>query len=111
MTETLRKVAINISNNNKNNLDWGPVPLFAPWKHCSQCGLLYDSPFSKRSYFGRQVPLAYTIRGNPLAARGGTIGEKWWPNGAWDMHPGFFYMTQVCDMRPIILLSFRRKVA
>ena len=19
-------------------LDWGPVPLFAPWKHCSQCG-------------------------------------------------------------------------
>ena len=21
-----------------NNLDWGPVPLFAPWKHCGQCG-------------------------------------------------------------------------
>ena len=19
------------------------------------------------------------------------MGEKWWPNGAWDMHPGFFY--------------------
>ena len=41
-----------------NNLDWGPVPRFAPWKHCSQCGLLYDSPFSKCSYFGRQVSLA-----------------------------------------------------
>ena len=22
-----------------------PVPRFSPWKHCSQCGLLYDSPF------------------------------------------------------------------
>ena len=19
------------------------------------------------------------------------MGEKWWSNGAWDMHPGFFY--------------------
>ena len=71
-----------------NNLDWGPVPRFAPWKHCSQCGLLYDSPFSKRSYFGRRVSLASTTRGRPpLAVRGGTMGEKWWPNGAWDMHP------------------------
>jgi hypothetical protein len=26
------------------------------------------------------------------------MGEKWWPNGAWDMHPGFFYMPQICDM-------------
>ena len=63
--------------NNNNNLDWGPVPLFAPWKHCSQCGLLYNSPFSKRSYFGRQESLASTARGSPLAARGGTMGEKW----------------------------------
>ena len=37
------------------------------------------------------------------------MGEKWWSNGAWDMHPGFFYMQQICDMRPIILLPFRRK--
>ena len=37
--------------------------------------------FSKRSYFGRQVPLASTTRGSPLAAKGGTMGEKWW-----DMH-------------------------
>ena len=22
-----------------------PVPRFACWKHCSQCGLFYDSPF------------------------------------------------------------------
>ena len=37
------------------------------------------------------------------------MGEKWWPNGAWDMHPGFYYMPQICDMGPIILLPFRRK--
>ena len=94
---------------NDNNLVWVPVPRFAPGKHCSQCGLLYGSPFSKRSYFGRQVSRAYTTRGSPLAARGGTMGEKRWPNGAWDMHPGFFYMPQICVMGPIILLPFRRK--
>ena len=22
------------------------------------------------------------------------MGEKWWPNGAWDMHSGFFYMPR-----------------
>ena len=65
--------------------------------------------FSKRSYFGRQVPLASTTRGSPLAAKGGTMGEKWWPNGGWGMHPGFFYMPQICDMGPINLLPFRRK--
>ena len=92
-----------------NNLDWGPVLRFASWKHCSQCGLLYDSPFSKHSYFGCQVPLASTTRGSPLAAREGTMDEKWWPNGAWHMHPGFFYMPQICDMGQIILLPFRRK--
>ena len=48
------------------------------------------------------MPLASTTRGSPLAARGGTMGEKWWPNGAWDM-------PQICDMGPIILLPFRRK--
>ena len=71
-----------VNNNNNNNLDWGPVPCFAPWKHCSQYGLLYDSPFSKRSYSGCQVSLASTTCGSPLAARGGTMDEKWWPNGA-----------------------------
>ena len=82
--------AIQIIN---NNFGLGSISaLSAPWKHCSQCGLLYNSPFSKRSYFGRQVPLASTTRGSPLAAKGGTMGKKWWPNGAWDMHPGFFYM-------------------
>ena len=100
---------IYLHKKNNNNLNWGPVPRFAPWKHCSQCGLLYDSPFSKRSYFGRQVPLSSTTCGSPLAAKGGTMGEKWWPNGAWDMHPGFFYMPQICDIGPIILLPFRRK--
>ena len=65
--------------------------------------------FSKRSYFGRHVPLASTTRGSPLAAKGGTMGEKWWPNGSWDMHPVFFYMPQIGDMGPIILLPFRRK--
>jgi hypothetical protein len=72
-------------------------------------GLLYYSPFSNRSDSGRQVPLASTTRGSPLAARGGTMGEKWWSDGAWNMHPGSFYMPQICDMRPIILLPFRRK--
>ena len=69
-----------------------------PWKHCSQCGWLYNSPFSKHSSFVRQVFLASTTRGSPLAAKGGTMGKKWWPNGAWVMHPGFFYMPQICDM-------------
>ena len=36
------------------------------------------------------------------------MGEKWWPNGVWDMHPVFFYMPQICDMGPIILIPFRR---
>ena len=58
-----------------------PVPLFAPWRYWSQCGLLYKSPSSKRPYSGRQVPLASTTRGSPLAARRGTMDEKWWPNG------------------------------
>jgi hypothetical protein len=64
---------------------------------------------SKGSYSGHQVPLASTTRGSPLAARGGTMGEKWWPDGAWDLYPGFFYMPQICDMGPIILLPLRRK--
>ena len=51
--------------------------------------------FSKCSYFGRQVPLASTARGSPLAAKGGTMGEKW-----------VCYMLQTCDMGPIILLPF-----
>jgi hypothetical protein len=72
-------------------------------------GLSYFPRISKRSYFGRQVPLASTTRGSPLAARGGTMGEKWLPDGAWDMYPGFFYMPQICDMGPIILFPFRRK--
>ena len=91
-----------------NNLDWGPVPRFAPWKHCSHCGLLYDSQFSKRSYFGRQVSLASTTRGTPLAARerrnyGREMVAKWCL--------GFFYMPQICDMRPIILLPFKNPTA
>ena len=65
--------------------------------------------FSKRSCFGCQVPLASTTRGSPLAAKGGTMGEKWWPNGACDMHTGLLYMPQICDMGPIILLPFRWK--
>jgi hypothetical protein len=77
--------------------------------HCSQCGLLYDSPFSKRSYFGRQVPLTSTTHGSPLAAKGGTMGEKWWTNCAWDMHPWFFYMPKICDMgRKHLLITLLR---
>jgi hypothetical protein len=37
-------------------------------------GLLYHPRISNRSYSGRQVPLASTTRGSPLAAGGGTMG-------------------------------------
>jgi hypothetical protein len=37
-------------------------------------GLLYHPRISNRSYSGRQVPLASTTRGSPLAARGGNMG-------------------------------------
>ena len=53
--------------------------------------------FPKHSYFGRQVTLASTTHGSPLAAKGGSMGEKWWPNGGWDMHPGFFYKSATWD--------------
>jgi hypothetical protein len=67
------------------NLGWGPVPHFAPWKNCNQCGLrqrfiVLLPRISNRSYSGRQASLASTTRGSPLAARGGTMGEKWWPD-------------------------------
>jgi hypothetical protein len=84
-------------------LDWGPVPHFCPLEALQPVWLIVLSLFSKRSYSVRQVLLASTTRGSPLAVRGGTMGEKWWPDGAWDMYPGF------CDMGPIILLPFRRK--
>jgi hypothetical protein len=48
-------------------------------------GLLYHPRISNRSYPGRQVPLASTTSGSPLAARGGTNGRKWRPDDAWDM--------------------------
>jgi len=80
-----------------------------PWSTSASVAYCTIPRFSKRSYFGRQVSLASTTRGSPLAAKGGTMGGKWWPNGAWYMHPGFFYMPQICDMEPIILLPFRRK--
>ena len=95
-------------NNNNNNL--GPVPHFAPWKHCSQCGLLYIPVafLNVPALAARCLPYPQPAV-VPLAAKGGTMGEKWWPNGAWDMHPRFFYMPQICDMGPIILLPFRRQ--
>jgi hypothetical protein len=37
-------------------------------------GLLYHPRISNPSYSGRQMPLASTTRGSPLAARGGTMG-------------------------------------
>ena len=100
----------NNNNNNNNNLDWGPVPHFSPWKHCSQCGLLYIPVafLTVPALAARCLPLPQpTVV--PLATKGGTMGQKWWPNGAWDMHPGFFYIPKICDMGPIILLPLRRK--
>jgi hypothetical protein len=37
-------------------------------------GLFYHPRISNHSYPGRQVPLASTTRGSPLAVRGGTMG-------------------------------------
>jgi hypothetical protein len=34
------------------------------------------------------------------------MGEKWWPNGAWDMHPGFFYMPQISFPKERVLRIF-----
>jgi hypothetical protein len=48
-------------------------------------GLLYHPRISNRSYPGRQVPLACTTRGSPLAARGGIMGG----NGG-QMMPGIY---------------------
>jgi len=52
---------------------------------------------------------ARCLRGSPLVVKGGTMGEKWLPNGAWDIHPGFFYMPQICDMGPIIFTSLPKE--
>jgi hypothetical protein len=37
------------------------------------------------------------------------MGEKWWPDDAWDMYPVFFYMPQICDMGPIIFTSLPKE--
>jgi hypothetical protein len=102
------------SNNNNNNFGLGSSSALCPLEALHPVWLMpvvYCTipRFSKSSYFARQVPLASTTRCSPLAARGGTMDEKWWLDGAWDMYPRFFYMPQICDMGPIILLPFRRK--
>ena len=90
-----------------NNLDWGPVPRLPPGStaanvaHCTIPRSLNVLPLSARCLSRPHPAVA------PSSQR--TMGEKWWPNSAWDMHPGFFYMPQICDMGPIILLPFRRK--
>ena len=68
-----------------NNLDWGPVPRLPPE---STAASVADCTIPRKSSLSvRQVSLASTTRVSPVASRGGTMGEKWWPNGAWDMHP------------------------
>jgi hypothetical protein len=63
-------------------LYWGPVPHFCPLEALQSVWLMPEVyctiplTISKRSYSGRQVPLASTTRGSPLAARGGTNGQK-----------------------------------
>ena len=85
-----------------NNFGLGSSFALCPLEALQPVWLFVQSPFSKRSYFGRQVPRASTTCSSPLASKGGTMGEKWWPNGAWDMHPGFFYVPQICNVGPII---------
>jgi hypothetical protein len=89
-----------------NNLYWGPVPHFCSLEALQPVWLMPEvyctiPRNSNRSYSGFQVPLASKAR-----ARGGTMGEKWWPDDAWIKYPGFFNMPQICDMVPIILLPF-----
>jgi hypothetical protein len=60
-------------------LDWGPVPHFCPLEALQPVWLTPEvyctiPRISDRSYSGRQVPLASTTHGSPLAARGGTMG-------------------------------------
>jgi hypothetical protein len=63
-------------------LDWGPVPHFCPLEALQPVRLTpevyctFPRTISKRSYSGRQEPLASTTRGSPLAARGGTNGRE-----------------------------------
>jgi len=80
-----------------NNLDWGPVPRFAPWKHRSQCGLLYNPrSFSKHSYSGRQVPL----RPQPAVVPWQPKEELWVRNGG-QMVPG------ICTQGSFIAANLR----
>jgi hypothetical protein len=74
---------------NNNNLDWGPVPHFCPLEALQPVWLMPEAYYtiprsSKRSYSGRQVPLASTTRGSPLAAR----GEELWARNGGQMVPG-----------------------
>jgi hypothetical protein len=63
-------------------LDWDPVPHFCPLEALQPVWLMPEvyctipRTISKRSYSGRQVPVASTKRGSPLAARGGTYGRE-----------------------------------
>jgi hypothetical protein len=65
--------------NNNNNFGLGSSSALLPPGSTSTSvadarGLLYNPRISNHSYPGRQVPLASTTRGSPLAARGGTMG-------------------------------------
>jgi hypothetical protein len=61
-------------------LDWGPVLHFCALEALQPVWLMAEvyctlpRTISKRSYSGRQVPLASTTCGSPLAARGGIMG-------------------------------------
>ena len=74
LRQDVKWLVMGLVYNNIYNLDWGPVPHFAPWKHCSQCGLLYIPVafLNVPALAARCLP-----RPHPAVAKGGTMGEKW----------------------------------
>jgi len=84
--------------------------------YCSLLGLLY-SPYPPR-LFGRsnvrhQVTPTSTMTREIPVAKGGSVWGELTGNLAWDcdfhVNSGIFYMPQICDMGPTVLLPFRRK--
>ena len=70
-------------------LDLDPVPRFpppgSPAASVAYCTIprFLNVPTLAARCLSRPKPAVV-----PLVARGGTMGEKWWPNGAWDMRHG-----------------------
>jgi hypothetical protein len=80
--------------------------------YLSQYGLFY-LPCFRRSNFHRQSSLASTTRERSWWPKRNYVGEKWSINFAEKSTStkrlGIFYIPQINDMGPTVLLPFRRK--